>query len=104
LNHIIALALDNEIYITCGLVDAKVNGEVSSEFMYIFDWKNKSVRTGPEMRIRRHACGAVVLKQVVVSTDKIIVDENIKITKTKLPQSWSEDSICILGGSVGFYC
>ena len=101
LNHIIALQLNNEIYIVCGLVGGKVNAEVSSKFMYVFNWKNQSLRIGPMMRLGRGACGAVILKQVVMNRDKMIVDSSIRAMNRILPQSWSEDLICIIGGSIG---
>lgn len=100
-NHIIALNLDNEIYITCGLVGGKVNAEVSSKFMYIFDWTNQSIRIGPMLRMGRGACGAVILKQMVMNTDKMIVDPSVKEMNRIPPQSWSEDLICMIGGSIG---
>jgi hypothetical protein len=101
LNHIIALNLESEIYIACGLVGGIVNAEVSSKFMYVFDWKNQSMRIGPRMRMGRGACAAVILKQVVMIRDKMIVDPRIKAMNRILPQSWSEDLICIIGGSIG---
>jgi hypothetical protein len=100
-NHMIAVHAHEEIYLVCGLIGGAVNNETSAEFIYIFNWESKSIRIGPKMRKARGGCGAVILKQVVVQRDQLVRTDTISSMDSIQPRSWSEDLICVMGGSAG---
>lgn len=101
LHHIVAMNVHDTIYILCGLNGGTVDMKNASEFMYTFNWRNKTLAVGPRMRIPRGACGSLILNQMIVDRNKLVYDNTMIPADTTLPNTWTEDLICVFGGSIG---
>jgi hypothetical protein len=102
IHHHVALLHNGEIWLPCGLSGNNVNSETSLKHMLIVNIQTGNVRRGPKLRYPRGLCGAVIVSKMIINKENIqsiVVDQSQRIDLNI--SKWTEDVICILGGSIG---
>ena len=95
----VAVLHNGEIWLPCGLSG---NNEIPLKHMLIINIETGNVRQGPRLRYPRSSCGAVIISQMIIDKEKIQSIANKQSKQINLNISkWTEDVICILGGSIG---